>query len=76
MGSIPLEACPGKKGEALVFDRDAKCKVLEGHIEKTNVKQWTPKGDMRHINGGVKFDCTHTSGKGHVNGEIKFEHCH
>jgi hypothetical protein len=59
----------------MVFDRNAQCAVVEGNIEKTNVTTWTPKGNIRHVSGHVKFDCTNSKGKGHVTGEATFAHC-
>ena len=75
MGEIVKVLIPTKK-TALVFDRDAKCSVLEGSIEKMHVTTWTSKGKIRHLEGHVKFDCTHSGGKGHVTGEATFSGCH
>jgi len=75
-GDIVKVGIPSKKDTVLVIDREAKCKVLEGNVEKTNYKQWSPKGDIRHINGHVKFDCEQPGSSGRVSGEVKFEHCH
>lgn len=76
-GDVVKIAIPSSKdGKFMVFDRDAKCTVREGSVAKTNVKTWTPKGDVRHVDGHVKFDCTNTEGKGHVTGDITFSHCH
>src|SRR6185436_12140060 len=75
-GDVVKVAYPTKKGTVLVLDRDSKCTVLEGAVEKTNVKTWTPKGDIRHVNGHVKFDCVPSGGNGHVIGEATFSHCH
>jgi len=75
-GDVVKVAVPSKKGAVLVFDRAAKCSVLEGSIERTNVTTWTPKGKIRHVNGHVTFDCSDSGGKGHVSGEATFSHCH
>lgn len=74
-GDIVKIGIPSKKGTVLVPDRDA-CTVLEGSVEKTNFKTWTPTGEIRHLNGHVKFDCKVSDGKGHVTGEATFAHCH
>jgi len=58
----------------MTFDGDAQCKVLDASIEKTNVTQWTPKGNIRHVSGHVKFDCP-SKNKGHVTGDVTFSHC-
>lgn len=63
-----------KKDTVQVLD-PAACKVIEGNVEKTNFQTWTPKGNIRHVNGHVKFDCA-ADGKGHVTGEATFSHCH
>jgi hypothetical protein len=75
-GDVVKVAIPSKPGSALVFDRAAKCAVLEGSVEKTNFNTWTPKGNVAHLNGHVKFDCAASGGKGHVSGEAIFTHCH
>jgi len=74
-GDVVKIGIPSKKGKVLVPDRDA-CTVLEGSVEKTNFKTWTPTGEIRHLNGHVKFDCKVSDGKGHVTGEATFSHCH
>jgi hypothetical protein len=74
-GDIVKIGIPSKKGSVLVPDRNA-CTVLEGSVEKTNFKTWTPTGEIRHLNGHVKFDCKVSDGKGHVTGEATFSHCH
>jgi hypothetical protein len=63
------------KDTALVFDRDAKCTVLEGSVTKTNVTKWTNKGNIRLLNGQVKFDCVHSKGAGHITGNATFSMC-
>jgi hypothetical protein len=75
-GEIVKIVYPTKKDTALQLDRNEKCTVLEGHVEKTNVSTGTAKGQIRHLNGHVKFDCKHTGGKGRVSGEATFAHCH
>lgn len=75
-GEVVKIVYPAKKDTALVLDRDATCAVLEGRVEKTNFKTWTPKGEIRHVSGHVKFDCLHTGGAGHVTGEAAFSQCH
>jgi hypothetical protein len=74
-GDVVKVAVPSKKGALLVLDRAAKCSVLEGSVEKTNVNTWTPKGNIHHLNGHVRFDCT-GAGKGRVSGEVTFSDCH
>jgi hypothetical protein len=74
-GDVVKVAVPSKN-TMLVFDRGAKCSVLQGSIEKTNFTTWTPQGKIRHLDGHVKFDCTASGGKGHVSGEASFSHCH
>ena len=75
-GEVVKIVYPSKKDTALVLDRNEKCAVLEGNVEKTNVSTGTAKGRIRHLSGHVKFDCKHTGGKGHVSGEATFSHCH
>lgn len=75
-GEVVKVANPTKPDAMLVLDRDSKCTILEGALEKTNVTTWTPKGKIRHLDGRVKFDCRHSSGKGRVTGEATFAHCH
>jgi hypothetical protein len=75
-GDVVKVAIPSRPGSALVFDRAAKCSVLEGALEKTNFNTWTPKGNVTHLNGHVKIDCAASGGKGHVSGEAIFTHCH
>lgn len=77
VGEVVKVAIPAKQGSALVFDRDAKCAVLEGNVQKQDV--WTGRTKstrIRHVQGHVKFDCTHTGGAGHVTGEATFTNCH
>jgi hypothetical protein len=74
-GDVVKIVFPSKKDTARVFNRQDKCAVLEGSIEKTNVRTWTPKGTIRHVNGHVKFDCAYDGG-GHVTGEATFSDCH
>jgi hypothetical protein len=74
-GDIVKVVYPTKKDTARAFDRDDKCAVLEGHVEKTNITTWTPKGKIRHVKGHVKFDCK-TDGGGHIKGEATFSDCH
>jgi hypothetical protein len=74
-GDVVKVAVPGKS-ELAVFGRSAKCSVLEGSLEKTNFNTWTPKGNIRHLNGHVKFDCPTGGGKARVSGEATFSHCH
>ncbi len=76
MGEIVKVTYPSKPGTANVFNRNDKCSVLEGSVEKMNVTNWTPKGRIRHLSGHLKFDCIHTDGTGHVSGEATFSHCH
>ena len=76
VGDVVKVAIPSKEHRALVFDRDAKCSVLEGSVEKLNVTTWTSKGKIRHLSGRVKLDCVHSNGAGHVTGEATFSHCH
>jgi hypothetical protein len=75
-GEVVKIAIPSKKDEFMVFDRAAKCSVLEGSVEKTNVSTSTTHGNIRHVNGHVKFACTDSHGKGHVTGEVTFSDCH
>ncbi len=75
-GDIVKIAFPAKKGTVRVFDRDDKCKILEGGVQKTNFSTRTSKGQIRHVNGHVKFDCAYTPGAGHVTGDVTFSHCH
>jgi hypothetical protein len=74
-GDIVKIMIPSQKNQARVFNRNDKCKVLEGSIEKMNVTNWTPKGKIRHVKGHVKFDCAYED-KGHVTGEATFVGCH
>jgi hypothetical protein len=75
-GDVVKIAVPSKKGSLLVLDRNAKCSVLGGAIQKTNFNTWTPEGNVQHLKGHLKFDCTNSGGKGHVSGEATFSHCH
>lgn len=75
-GEIVKIVHPSKQDTMLVLDRNEKCAVLEGSLEKTSFTTWTPKGKIRHLSGRVKFDCKHTGGKGRVTGEATFSHCH
>lgn len=76
IGTVVKVGIPSRAGTTLVFDRNEKCAVLQGGLEKTNMTTWTPKGKIRHLNGQVKFDCKHSQGKGHVTGDATFSHCH
>jgi hypothetical protein len=73
-GDVVKFGIPGKSGNVIVPDRK-QCTV-SGTLEKTNVQSWTPKGNIRHLNGHVKFDCKLSEGKGHVTGEATFTSCH
>jgi hypothetical protein len=75
-GEIVKVLIPGKDGDALQFDRNQHCSVLEGDVEKTNVSSWSSKGNIRHVNGHLMFDCKNTAGKGRVTGEVTFTGCH
>lgn len=75
-GAVVKIANPTKPDAMLVLDRDAKCTVLEGSLEKTDATTWTPKGKIRHLDGRVKLDCKHSAGKGRVTAEATFTHCH
>jgi hypothetical protein len=76
-GDIVKVAIPSKPGTVTVFDRQAKCTVLEGAIEKTNITTSRAKGNIKYINGHVKFDCAQFgSGKGRVSGQATFTNCH
>ena len=67
---------PDKKDTAAVFDHTDKCTVLEGAVTKMNARtRVVGKGDIRHVEGHVKFDCTYDK-DGHVTGEVTFSHCH
>jgi hypothetical protein len=74
-GDVVKIGIPSKKGSLLVPERSA-CSIVEGAVEKTNFTSWTPKGNIRHLDGHVKFDCKHSGGKGRVSGEATFAHCH
>jgi hypothetical protein len=76
MGDIVKVGYPSKPGTVNVFDRDSKCSILEGSIEKTNYSTRTSKGSIRHLNGHLKFDCRHADDKNHVTGEVTFSHCY
>lgn len=75
-GEVVKIGVPSKAGTFMVLDKAAKCTVLEGNVAKTNVKTWTPKGDIHHVEGHVKFECTQAGGKGQVSGDLTFAHCH
>lgn len=68
---------PDKKDLAAVFDCSDKCAVLEGSITKMNARtRVVGKGDIRHVEGYVKFDCTYDHDRGQVTGDVVFSHCH
>jgi hypothetical protein len=76
-GEIVKVAYPDDPTNVNQFDREDACTTLEGHVEKTNVRSWTPKGNIVHVNGHVKFDCKHTDSDGsHVTGDVTFMQCH
>jgi Protein of unknown function (DUF3592) len=76
-GDIVKVAIPSKPGTVTVFDRAAKCTVLEGSIEKTNITTSRAKGNIKYINGHVKFDCAQFgTAKGRVSGQATFTNCH
>lgn len=67
---------PNEKNTAAVFNRNDTCSVLEGTASKMKVRtRVAGVGDVRHVEGHVKFDCTYDDG-GHVTGEVTFSHCH
>jgi hypothetical protein len=74
-GTIVKVGYPSKKGTAYRINNTDGCAVLEGTLQKTNVRSWTPKGKISHLTGHVKFDCP-VEGKGHVTGEVTFSDCH
>ncbi len=68
---------PNEKNSAAVFDRTDKCAILEGAVTKMNARTRVPgKGDIRHVEGHVKFDCAYDTNTGHVTGDVTFSHCH
>ncbi len=76
-GDVVKIALPSNDGMFMVLNHDSECSVLQGNVAKTNVQTWTPKGNVRHVEGHLKFDCPQTGGaKGQVSGEIDFSHCH
>jgi hypothetical protein len=78
-GDIVKVAIPSKPGTVTVFDREAKCTVLEGSIQRApgNVTTSRATGLIKYINGHVKFDCAQFgSGKGRVSGQATFTNCH
>jgi hypothetical protein len=76
-GDIVKVAIPSKPGTVTVFDREAKCTVLEGAIAKTNITTSRAKGNIKYINGHVKFDCAQFGAvKGRVSGQATFANCH
>jgi hypothetical protein len=75
-GDVVKIPIPPKMTDRLVLRNDkTMCTLLDGKLEKTNVSTWTPKGNIRRLDGHVKFDCTTTEGKGHVTGDITFSQC-
>lgn len=73
-GTIVKIAYPTKPGTVYELRREDSCAVLEGSLRKTNVSTWTPQGNIRHLNGNVKFDCP-VEGQGRVTGEATFSDC-
>jgi hypothetical protein len=73
-GTVVKIGIPSKKDTAYRLTRDDGCKVLDGDLQKTNVTQWSRKGDIHLLNGNVKFDCP-IDGGGHVTGDVTFTYC-
>jgi len=73
-GDVIKVPVPPENTKLRIFGHQTKCAVLDGHLEKTNVSTWTPKGKIRHLNGHVKFDCSDET-QAHVTGEVTFSHC-
>ncbi len=78
-GDIFKVAIPSKPGTVTVLDKEAKCTVREGTITRTkhNVTTSRASGNIKYIDGHVKFDCAQFGpGKGRVSGEVTFANCH